>query len=121
AGAVPSLWGTPALRRVRAYNRLAPAAGWMPHRRGARRGRRDVSMHRLAPRDAYRAAPVFAALEQHLAVPSALAGETPADLFVDDVAHPQVGLPLPTNRHPPYPAGGATPRVCIAVAQLLHQ
>jgi len=78
-------------------------------------------MRRLAPRDAHRAAPVFAALEQHLAVPSALAGETPADLFVDDVAHPQVGLLLPSNRHRIYLAGVATPRVCIAVAQLLHQ
>jgi GNAT superfamily N-acetyltransferase len=78
-----------------------------------------LQMYRLAPRDTQLAGPVFAALEHHLAVLSALAGETPAEIYVDDPAHPQAGLLLPANRHRVYVAGVATPDFVTAVAETL--
>ncbi|HEU5440590.1 MAG TPA: GNAT family N-acetyltransferase [Ktedonobacterales bacterium] len=78
-------------------------------------------MYRLAQRDAHLAGSVFAALEHHLAVLSALAGETPAEIYVDDPAHPQAGLLLPANRHRIYVAGVATPDFVTAVAAVLRQ
>lgn len=76
-------------------------------------------MYRLAQRDAQLVRPLFAALELHLAVLSALAGETPAEIYVDDPAHPQAGLVLPSNRHRIYVAGVVVPAFVSAVAETL--
>jgi RimJ/RimL family protein N-acetyltransferase len=78
-------------------------------------------MYRLVQRDAQLAGPVFAALEHHLAVLSALAGETPAEVYVDDPAHPQAGLLLPSNRHRIYVSGVVVPAFVSAVAEMLLQ
>lgn len=76
-------------------------------------------LYHLTQPDTRLAIPIFAALEHHLAVLSALAGETPAEISVDDPAHPQVGLLLPSNPHRVYVAGAASPPAATAVAERL--
>jgi GNAT superfamily N-acetyltransferase len=61
-------------------------------------------LQRIVPADYARVAALFAPLRIHLAVASALAGETPADLYVDDPATPQAGV-LFISGHRVYLAG----------------
>ena len=79
-------------------------------------------MQRLAQEDAHLACAVFAVLDEHLAVLAALAGETPAEIHVDDPRHPQAGALLPWNRHRIYLAGApADPAFADALSLMLHR
>jgi RimJ/RimL family protein N-acetyltransferase len=51
--------------------------------------------------------PLCHGLEHHLAVAAILAGDTPADVYVDDRDAPRAALLLPFNRHRVYLAGPA--------------
>lgn len=78
-------------------------------------------LHQLSVERGDLARPLFAGLESHLAVAAAFAGETPAELFVDDVHAPRVGILLLQTR-PIFVAGAprdeAFPR---AIAALLRE
>lgn len=54
-------------------------------------------LHQLAPADFARARPLFGGDHAHLAIASALAGESPADLYVDGPQEPRAGLLLLWN------------------------
>jgi hypothetical protein len=64
-------------------------------------------MERLAPGDLHLARPVFAAMDHHLAVVASLAGETPAEVFVDRRLDPRSAALIPWNRHRIYVAGAS--------------
>ncbi|WIG58059.1 MAG: hypothetical protein OJF49_000804 [Ktedonobacterales bacterium] len=63
-------------------------------------------LHQLSPANVHLARPVFGA-DSHLAVTAALAGEAPAELFVDDPLAPQAGVLILWN-HRIYLAGMPT-------------
>ena len=54
-------------------------------------------LHQLPPADFARARPLFGGDHAHLAIASALAGESPADLYVDDPQSPRAALLLLWN------------------------
>lgn len=79
-------------------------------------------MERLAPGDLDLARPVFAAMNHHLAVVASLAGETPAEVYVDHRLDPRSAVLIPSNRHRIYVAGAAVdPTFAEALAVWLRQ
>ena len=56
-------------------------------------------MHRLKPSQYDRARPIFQAMHYNLAVQAILDGSVPADIYVDDLAQPQVTFTSNGQRH----------------------
>src|SRR5260370_39279168 len=80
-----------------------------------------VLMERLSPGEIDHARPLFAAMDHHLAVTTSLAGETPAEIYVDHRLAPRSVVLIPSNQHRIYVAGtGADSTFAEALAVSLR-
>ncbi len=80
-----------------------------------------MSLSLVPPTDYSKLQRICAPLDNHLAVAAILAGETPAQVYVDDVASPTVALLLPWNGHRVFLAGATNDQRLIAdIRELLR-